>query len=386
MRHSKRWLPVDSAAMSSRWPAGTNRRSPIGLAGAVPGGSAALSGGTTPVPKFFTSVKVCVSPPRLLSWSRCPGRRWIWPGLNRQALRPPSAGLTKLRNVWTGTPLVRRVQTPSPNMALNVAGSQRSMICTLRTVPAAADPGAAIASAARETATTPILRERTAEGENRLEPILAPLGEGRRDLRRGAAPEPAHANRAGGASRGSVLAGARGRFPVHGGRHAELAPERLGELGGLPVADGEGDVAYGALRVRAHGRRGGAQTSAEMLAAEGAARLVERPLQRSPRREDPRGDPVELQVERVLALDDRHRVVVEQSARVARSGPVDGHDERQRQGGGLGDRCSAPGHRPSVPFLSREVSQSRDTWHRSSQALIPANAPAGVSATPRVSH
>src|SRR4051794_12092276 len=168
MRHSKRWLPVETAAMSSRWPGGTNRRSPIGTAGSVPGGSAALSGGTTPVPKSTTSVKVCVSPPRLLSWSRCPGRRWIWPGLNRQALRPPSAGLTKLRNVWTGTPLVRRVQTPSPNMALNVAGSQRSMICTLRTVPAAADPGAAIASAARETATTPILRERTAGGENRL--------------------------------------------------------------------------------------------------------------------------------------------------------------------------------------------------------------------------
>src|SRR3954471_14688335 len=278
--------------MSSRWPGGTNRRSPIGTAGSVPGGSAALSGGTTPVPKSTTSVKVWVSPPRLLSWSRCPGRRRIWPGLNRQALRPPSAGLTKLRDVWTGTPLVRRVQTPSANMALNVAGSQRSMICTLRTVPAAADPGAAIASAARETATTPILRERTAGGENRLEPILAPLGEGRRDLRRGAAPEPAHASRAGtasrypgrpprasGACRGSVLAGPRGRFAVHGGRHAELAPERLGELGGLPVADGEGDVAYGALRVRAHGRRGGAQTSAEMLAAEGAARLVERPLE-----------------------------------------------------------------------------------------------------------
>src|SRR3954470_22652237 len=69
-------------------------------------------------------------------------------------------------------------------MALKLSGSQRSRICRLRTLPAAADPGATTARASRDSATTPVLRAAGPNEEDRLEPMLAPLDEGERPPRR----------------------------------------------------------------------------------------------------------------------------------------------------------------------------------------------------------
>ena len=52
---------------------------PTGWANGVPGGSVVLSSGTNPAPKFATSVKVCTSPPLLISvsvWSPVTTRSW----------------------------------------------------------------------------------------------------------------------------------------------------------------------------------------------------------------------------------------------------------------------------------------------------------------------
>src|SRR3954452_21462181 len=68
------------------------------------------------------------------------------------------------------------------------------MICTLRTAPATADPGATIPTASRARTTTPILRAGPEE-EDRRKAMLAPLGEGDEAAPAGATPVPAHANR-----------------------------------------------------------------------------------------------------------------------------------------------------------------------------------------------
>jgi hypothetical protein len=52
MRHSKRWVPAGRASSCRLSPAARNLGSPIGCAGGVPGGSAALRGGTTPAGDF----------------------------------------------------------------------------------------------------------------------------------------------------------------------------------------------------------------------------------------------------------------------------------------------------------------------------------------------
>src|SRR3954449_11824094 len=85
--------------------------------------------------------------------------------------------------------------------------------------------------------------------------------------------------------RGALEAVLRGRFAVLGGRHAELPAERLGELGGLVVADGERDLADGLPRIGAQGRGRGAEPRAQVLAA-GVAGVGERTLERAPRGED----------------------------------------------------------------------------------------------------
>src|SRR3954471_24421136 len=95
--------------------------------------------------------------------------------------------------------------------------------------------------------------------------------------------------------RGAVVAHATGvRTAEARRRRAVVAPERLRELGGLPVADGVGDVAHRQRALAQELERAAHADLGHVRAEAGVAYLGEGALELAPRRREPPRDLVEL--------------------------------------------------------------------------------------------
>ena len=124
-------------------------------------------------------------------------------------------------------------------------------------------------------------------------------------------------------------------------RRSVVAPERLGELGGLPVADAVGHVAHGHVPL-AEQLEGAPHPHFRHVRAEARlAHLGERPLELAPRGGEPPRDVVQLDRVGVLALDDLGRLL-EQSAPAGLRAGSDRHEpDTGKSGLGMNGR-SAP--------------------------------------------